>query len=346
MVSVVKMLFRNWQRMMALTLVVLFSAITGTAGSIRVGSRMLLTRENLYIRSDPSISGSILGTQSAANASGIVVAGPVSSDGFNWWKIDFDSGPDGWMVDDYATEVTTYPLPPVPLPRVSSSIPLQVSPDGHFLQKSDGTPFFWMGDTAWVLPLLSPADIESYFADCAAKQFNVSQINLNFYDTTTTQPYLRNDTDNPNEAFWQKIDWMISAAESYGIYTALTVMWAQDYDTLIAGDASKAYRLGKWLGSRYKNRGNVIWIVSGEYSEILDNGLNVLSSMAQGIRDGGGNQLITAHPAGPPFNVSSSGHLHYTSWLGFNMVQSGTFSNNNTEGLPEIYYFVGSDYGL
>ena len=29
--------------------------------------------------------------------------------------------------------------------------PITVSPNGRFLQYEDGTPFFWLGDTAWLL---------------------------------------------------------------------------------------------------------------------------------------------------------------------------------------------------
>ncbi|MCH5376216.1 MAG: DUF4038 domain-containing protein, partial [Planctomycetes bacterium] len=41
--------------------------------------------------------------------------------------------------------------------------PLKVSPDGHSLQYADGTPFFWLGDTAWALHQnLSREDVVRY----------------------------------------------------------------------------------------------------------------------------------------------------------------------------------------
>ena len=54
---------------------------------------------------------------------------------------------------------------------------LEVSADGHFLQHSDGTAFFWLGDTAWRLPVLSPNDVEYYLANRVQKGFNVIQLN-------------------------------------------------------------------------------------------------------------------------------------------------------------------------
>lgn len=53
---------------------------------------------------------------------------------------------------------------------------LRVSADKRYLTQADGTPFFWLGDTAWNGPL--KADVKSwdtYLADRVAKKFNVVQ---------------------------------------------------------------------------------------------------------------------------------------------------------------------------
>lgn len=54
--------------------------------------------------------------------------------------------------------------------------PLQVTANGHYLQHSDGTPFFWLGDTAWELfHRLTPEEIGRYLDNRSAKGFNVIQ---------------------------------------------------------------------------------------------------------------------------------------------------------------------------
>ncbi len=52
---------------------------------------------------------------------------------------------------------------------------LQISKDGHSLLK-DGKPYFWLGDTGWLLLTQSPEDVEYYFEDRVAKGFNTIQI--------------------------------------------------------------------------------------------------------------------------------------------------------------------------
>lgn len=53
---------------------------------------------------------------------------------------------------------------------------LQVSPDGHFLQHADGTPFFYLADTAWmVVNKMTVEEARQLFADRAAKGFTVIQ---------------------------------------------------------------------------------------------------------------------------------------------------------------------------
>ena len=54
---------------------------------------------------------------------------------------------------------------------------LFVSDNKRFLQTSDGKPFFWLGDTAWLLfKSLDRADAERYLDDRQKKGFNVVQV--------------------------------------------------------------------------------------------------------------------------------------------------------------------------
>jgi len=51
---------------------------------------------------------------------------------------------------------------------------LGVTPDGHALRFEDGTPFFWLGDTAWELfHRLTKEKIKTYLENRAVKGFNV-----------------------------------------------------------------------------------------------------------------------------------------------------------------------------
>ena len=53
---------------------------------------------------------------------------------------------------------------------------LKVTPNGHYLQYEDGTPFFWLGDTGWELfHRLTLEEINQYFDNRKSKGFNVIQ---------------------------------------------------------------------------------------------------------------------------------------------------------------------------
>lgn len=77
--------------------------ITPPAGTRFVyGQRVRVANEPANIRSTSSSSGTLLGQQ-AVNAAGTVTGGPVlsSGDGLIRWRVDFDSGVDGWAGENW-----------------------------------------------------------------------------------------------------------------------------------------------------------------------------------------------------------------------------------------------------
>ena len=107
--------------------------------------------------------------------------------------------------------------------------PLKASPDGRFLQHADGTPLFWLGDTAWALHQnLSREDVQRYLDDAAAARFNVVQLMSvnawalsdwkNSYGAT---PYLEDSAAKLNPPFWQHLGWVIDQAAARGLYVLL-----------------------------------------------------------------------------------------------------------------------------
>jgi hypothetical protein len=64
---------------------------------------------SLNVRSTPN--GSVVGQQPDSSL-GTIIGGPVFADGFWWWQVDFDTGVDGWVVQDF---LGVPPLPPMPL---------------------------------------------------------------------------------------------------------------------------------------------------------------------------------------------------------------------------------------
>src|SRR5271167_2522553 len=101
--------------------------------------------------------------------------------------------------------------------------PLEVSRTGRYLQHADGTPFFWLSDTAWNGPL--KADQKSwatYLEDRQQKGFTAVQFVTTQWiaaggDAEDRRPY---STDGPfsiDPEFFQRMDKRIAAINEHGM---------------------------------------------------------------------------------------------------------------------------------
>jgi hypothetical protein len=77
-------------------------------GLFSSGDRVKVSGTGTYlnVRSSPSATGAILGTQ-ADGMSGTIVANTSNGsyiDGYYWWNVNFDSGADGWVAQSYLSK--------------------------------------------------------------------------------------------------------------------------------------------------------------------------------------------------------------------------------------------------
>lgn len=220
---------------------------------------------------------------------------------------------------------------------------LHVSPNGRSFVKDDGSPFLYLGDTAWGLFHFTREDVDLYLADRAAKKFTVIQAivahwgGLDKPNAYGNPVFDGKDPNRPNQAYFELVDYAVNKAESLGLYVALVPIWSTAYVRLGRSvlDSSSAHSYGKFLGTRYRNK-PVIWVLGGDW---LGDGLeDIWRSMAAGITEGdGGTHLKTYHPTGVK---TSSIWFHRDAWLDFNMLQTGHRILNRN------YEMVASDYAL
>ena len=211
---------------------------------------------------------------------------------------------------------------------------LKVSPDNFYLQYEDGTPFFWLGDTGWqMFSRLTLEEAKTYLDNRAAKGFNViqavilSESDLEKENRYGSRPLQDSDPLKPNEKYFSIIDSVVGLALDRHLFLALVATWGDRVGKLMKNgpvifDSTNAYQYGKWLGNRYRNYPNIIWIMGGDNPPKTDTSdfISIWSSMAKGIIDATHHQcMITYHPRGAR---SSSEWLHKESWLDFNMLQS------------------------
>lgn len=238
---------------------------------------------------------------------------------------------------------------------------LKVSENKRFLIYEDGTPFFWLGDTAWELfHKLDREEAELYLSNRAERQFNVVQaVALGEDDGILApnaygrMPLLKNgkgeyDPCMPDlsgeYSYWDHVDYTIQKAEEYGIYIAFLPTWGDKYNIRwgkgpLIFTPDNAFKYGEWLGKRYANRNNIIWVLGGDRPLETRKHFEIINQMALGLRKGdNGSHLITFHPCG---GYSSSYFVHEEEWLDFNMIQSGHGALN-----IDNYNKVKNDYEL
>src|SRR5690606_14962370 len=115
---------------------------------------------------------------------------------------------------------------------------LKVSENKRFLVFEDGTPFFYLGDTAWELfHRLSKEETEKYLENRREKGFTVIQAvvlaeldGLNTPNAEGEKPLIDNDPAKINEAYFQHVDWVLEKAEEKGLFIGLLPTWGDKWN--------------------------------------------------------------------------------------------------------------------
>ena len=164
-----------------------------------------------------------------------------------------------------------------PLARV------QASADGHFLETEYGEPFFWLGDTAWELfHRLNREEAARYFADRQEKRFTVIQAvvlaefdGLNTPNAYGERPLLDKDPTRPNGAYFAYVDELVQMAANHDLYVGLLPTWGDKVTQMwgvgpMVFDRQNAHAYGRFLGERYRDQTNLIWILGGDRPPVRD----------------------------------------------------------------------------
>ncbi|MFN8486504.1 MAG: glycoside hydrolase family 140 protein [Caldilineaceae bacterium] len=236
------------------------------------------------------------------------------------------------------------------MPRV------RVSGNQRFLVTETGAPFFWLGDTAWeIFHRLTREEAAFYFATRQRQRFNVIQaVALAEFDGLHTPnaygetPLHNDDPTQPNEKYFAYVDELIQMAAAHEIYVALLPTWGDRVNRNqwgtgpIVFNEHNARTYGQYLGERYRDYTNVLWMLGGDRPAIHEQAdyRPLWRAMAAGIDEAtNGVALMTYHPMG---KMSTSAWLHEETWLDFNTMQSGHGSGRDTP----VWEMITHDYNL
>jgi len=207
---------------------------------------------------------------------------------------------------------------------------LAVSRNRRYLVSGENVPMLLQGDAAWSLIVsLDKAETSLYLRNRRQKGFNAVLVNLIEHKFCKNPP--RNaagevpfttpgDFSTPNEHYFAYADWVLQEAAKNGIYVLLAPIYLGYVGTdegwikeLMALSPGKCLEYGRYLGRRYKDFDNIIWVMGGDRNP--ESALERVDLIALGIKEHDHKHLFTAHcaPENSAFSQYSDG-----GWLSFN----------------------------
>ncbi len=241
----------------------------------------------------------------------------------------------------------------------SGMLPLSVSAGGRYLQ-AGATPVFLNADAPWsLISQLSYAQANTYLTDRASRGFNGVLTNLiehhfcdhapnNFYNV---KPFTGTVFSTPNEPYFALADSMISRASQLGIYVFLDPIYlgsdpSQGWQTeASAASAATLKGWGSYVGNRYKNYPNVVWVIGADMNVTTISGLrDKIDSMVAGMKAADNvypGRLYTTHS-----ERGTQAITHWPeNWVSLNNIYTSsstvaTFANAAYAHSPTLPFFM------
>lgn len=243
--------------------------------------------------------------------------------------------------------------------------PLKISPSNRYFITADGKPFFWLGDTGWLLFLkCTREEAVEYLDTRKAQGFNVIQVMLlhdlredkNIYgdslfiDQHVSTPKITegsNFLSGEEYDYWDHVEYIVDEAAKRNIYMALVPVWGSVVKSkLVNEEQAVAYAL--FLSERFKNKPNIVWLNGGDLKGNIE--MNVWNALGKTLHEKDPDHLISFHPRG---RHTSSLWFHKQDWLAFNMFQSGHKDYEQDTTASDIFHFgednwryINNDYTL
>ncbi|MCM3902736.1 MAG: glycoside hydrolase family 140 protein [Pyrinomonadaceae bacterium] len=225
-----------------------------------------------------------------------------------------------------------------PTPATLYSYPLTMASTSRHLQDQNGKPFLLVGDAAWNLFVnLSKSDADFYLENRKQLGFTgviVSLIepllaanapqNLHGVAPFTGQAF----TTTPNDAYFAHVDYIIKSAAAKGIIILLFPVylgancgsqgWCAEVE---AATISDMRGWGQYVGNRYKDTDNIIWVIGGDMdpSPVREK----VQAVVDGIRSADSRHLFTAHNDVDQMAVTP---WPGAAWLNVNTVYTASFT--------------------
>ena len=192
---------------------------------------------------------------------------------------------------------------------------LSLSANRRYLVDQNHVPYLLQGDAAWSLIVgLKDAEVEQYLRNRRDKGFNTVIVELIEHRYCKKPPLneageapftVPGDFSTPNEKYFAHADWVIRKAGEYGIQVLLAPIYLGYVGTdegwieeIVKLEPEKCLAYGHFLGERYKDFDNIIWLMGGDRNP--GTALEKVDLIALGIRESDRRRLFTAHGNSEP----------------------------------------------
>ena len=210
-----------------------------------------------------------------------------------------------------------------PNPPSSEAYLLRASDNKRYLVDQRNRPFLMVGDAPQtIIANLSVTEAATYMANRRDYGFNTLWINLlcNFSevcnkDATTVDgeaPFLDgDDLSRPNPAYFKRADEIIRLAATYGMVVLLDPIETSSWlPVLRRAGLQQAFKYGQYLGRRYKDFPNIVWMHGNDFqSWRMSTDTALVQAVARGIRSEDQVHIHTVE-----LNLATSGSLDDPSW--------------------------------
>ena len=201
------------------------------------------------------------------------------------------------------------------VPAGAIEYPLEVSSDGRNLVDARGDAIVFNAATPWHLAArLTREEVVDYLDARAGQGINALLMALMVTDGYSTgssanaygdRPFLvPGDFSTPNEAYFQHVDWVIDQAALRGMTMFITPLylgyrcndegWCNEAK---AQGADAVQDFGRWVGSRYVDQPNIIWVNGGDADANAWGVGFATEALVAGVKEFDDVHLWTAHCA-------------------------------------------------
>jgi hypothetical protein len=202
---------------------------------------------------------------------------------------------------------------------------LRLSSDRHFFVHADGTPFFWLADTAWNGVLKAkPEDWERYLQIRRQQGFTVIQFVSTHWrafpqDAFGETAYTGTNCIRINPHFFQRLDGKVAAINRHGLIAAPVLLWAlrPPSPAAVLSD-DDLIRLARYLVARW-GAYQVVWILGGD-GDYRGKKAERWKRIGRAVFGDRHDRLVTMHPQGLHWVADE---FREEAWFDFIGYQSG-----------------------